>query len=192
MYRILSFGIIGVMLSSVAFAGGHEKDAMRKLADQQVKAWIADTALVDAVRAQNAQNAGLSQADIDSLDKKWRAETGASSSPMIEGVLAAPLSKYLAGVKRDGEGLFTEIFVVDNRGLNVGQSDPTSDYWQGDEAKWQKTYLAGPGAVFIDDVEFDDSTQTYQAQLSMAIADPDTGKVIGSITVGVDVGLLPE
>ena len=35
----------------------------------------------------------------------------------------------------------------DNKGLNVGQSDVTSDYWQGDEAKWKKSYKMGAGAV---------------------------------------------
>jgi uncharacterized phage infection (PIP) family protein YhgE len=37
--------------------------------------------------------------------------------------------------------------VKDNKGLNVGQSDVTSDYWQGDEAKWKKSYKMGAGAV---------------------------------------------
>jgi hypothetical protein len=46
--------------------------------------------------------------------------------------------------------MITEMFVMDAKGLNVGQSDVTSDYWQGDEAKWQKTYGAGPGVVFVD------------------------------------------
>ena len=76
---------------------------------------------------------------------------------------------------------------MDNRGLNVGQSDVTSDYWQGDEAKWKKTFLVGPGAMIIDDVELDESTQTFQSQLSMSITDQATGEVIGAITVGVDV-----
>ena len=79
---------------------------------------------------------------------------------------------------------------MDNKGFNVGQSDPTSDYWQGDEDKWQKTYLAGPYAMFIDEIEMDESTQTFQSQLSLSIADPDTGQVIGVVTVGVDVDLL--
>lgn len=190
MRKILPIGVMWCMLSTVAFAANHEKDAVRDLADSQVKAWIAEAMVIDAIRAQNTKHTSLSQADIDALDKQWRAETKASSQPMIDSVLATPLSKYLAGIKQKGAGLFTEIFVMDNRGLNVGQSDPTSDYWQGDEAKWKKTFLAGPGAVFVDDVEFDDSTQTYQSQLSMAITDPDTGKVIGSITVGVNVELL--
>lgn len=190
MRKILPIGIICSMLSTVAFAASHEKDAIRDLADKQVKSWVTNKAVINAIRAQNDKHARLSQADIDALDKQWRAETKASSSPMIDGVLAAPVSKYLDGVKQKAAGLYTEIFVMDNRGLNVGQSDPTSDYWQGDEAKWKKTFLAGPGAVFVDDVEFDESSQIYQSQLNMAITDPDTGKVIGAITIGVNVELL--
>jgi hypothetical protein len=33
----------------------------------------------------------------------------------------------------------------------VGQSDVTSDYWQGDEGKWQKTFGTGDAnAIFVD------------------------------------------
>jgi hypothetical protein len=39
-------------------------------------------------------------------------------------------------------------------------------------------------------VEFDESTQTYQGQISVAISDPDTGDVVGAITVGVNVDAL--
>lgn len=80
---------------------------------------------------------------------------------------------------------------MDAKGLNVGQSDVTSDYMQGDEAKHQKTYVAGPKSTFIDEVEFDDSSQTFQTQISRTIIDPADGKAIGAITVGVNVENLP-
>jgi hypothetical protein len=169
---------------------GEQDAAIRDLVESQVKGWISDPALVGAINAQNSKHAGLSQADIDALDKKWRAETGASAQPMINEVLGRDASKKLVGYKNGGEGLFTEIFVMDNKGLNVAQSDTTSDYWQGDEAKWKKTFLAGPDGLFIDEVEFDESTQTYQAQVSVSIADPDNGEAIGAITIGVNVELL--
>ena len=87
----------------------------------------------------------------------------------------------------------TEIFVMDNKGLNVGQSDITSDFWQGDEAKWQKTFQAAPKTMFVDEVEMDDSTQRFQTQISIAITDPDTGENIGAVTIGVDAeGLLMQ
>ena len=43
---------------------------------------------------------------------------------------------------------------MDKFGLNVGQSSVTSDYWQGDEDKFQKTFAVGPDAVFIDEPEY--------------------------------------
>ena len=70
-------------------------------------------------------------------------------------------------MRDDSEGLFTEIFVMDAVGLNVAASDTTSDFWQGDEAKWQQTYSAGSGAVHISDVELDESTQSYQSQVEL-------------------------
>jgi hypothetical protein len=42
--------------------------------------------------------------------------------------------------------------------MNVGQSDVRSDCWQGDEAKWQQTYLKGADAIHIGEVEFDESS----------------------------------
>ena len=109
---------------------------------------------------------------------------------MIDGVLANKPSKTLKGYKQAAGDLVTEIFIMDNKGLNVGQSDVTSDYWQGDEAKWKKTYKMGPDAIFVDSVEKDESTQMLQSQLNMSIKDPATGKVIGAITVGINVDSL--
>ena len=192
MRKILLAAVATMFMVPLAHAAGENDAAIRRVVDNTIGAWMSDPALIDAIRSQNKANSGLTQSDIDALDKKWRAETDASVKPMINEVLGRPASKKLLGFKNKGEGLFTEIFVMDNHGLNVAQSDATSDYWQGDEAKWKKTFLVGPDAVFIDDVEFDDSTQTYQAQVSLAIADPDSGAVIGAITVGVNVDLLSE
>lgn len=76
---------------------------------------------------------------------------------------------------------------MDAKGLNVGQSDVTSDYMQGDEDKWQKTYPVGPDAVFIDEVEFDDSSGQFQSQANATVTDPATGQAIGAITLGINV-----
>ena len=157
---------------------------------ESIRGWAENPVLIEAIKAQNAKNANLSQEDIDKQDKQWRAETKASAKPMIDAVLGNDASAYLKKVKADSKGLFTEIFAMDNKGLNVGQSDATSDYWQGDEAKWQKSYGAGPNGYLVDEVEFDESTQTYQSQVSVAIVDPATKDVIGAVTVGVNVEML--
>ena len=190
MRKIVIAALVTIFLAPAAYAAGEHEGPIRDLVNSQIKGWMANPAIVAAVKAQNGKHAGLTQADIDALDKKWRAETGASAKPMIAELLSRPASKKLIDYKTGGEGLFTEIFAMDNKGLNVAQSDATSDYWQGDEAKWKKTFLAGSNVTFIDEVEFDESTQTYQAQVSLSITDPDGGAVIGAITVGINVDLL--
>lgn len=190
MRKFVIAAMAAIFLAPAAHAAGEHEGPIRELVENQIKGWTANAAIVSAVKAQNGSHAGLSQADIDALDKKWRAQTDAASKPLIDELLGRNASKKLVGYKNGGQGLFTEIFVMDNKGLNVAQSDVTSDYWQGDEAKWKKTFLAGPDGLFIDEVEFDESTQTYQAQVSVSIADPDSGEAIGAITVGVNVELL--
>jgi hypothetical protein len=162
----------------------------KKFATDTVAAWMSDPLVIEAVKAQDENNKSLSQQQVDDLDKTWRAEVNAASRPLVDSVLKNKLSAYLADKKASSAGLVTEIFVMDNKGLNVGQSDPTSDYWQGDEAKWKNTFLKGPDAIFVDKVEKDESTQMFQSQVSMSIKDPATGAVIGAVTVGINVDQL--
>jgi hypothetical protein len=154
-----------------------------------VKSWAADPVIVAAIKAQNAANAGLSQADIDALDEKWRAEVEADAHPTIDAVLSNPVSEFLKAKQEGSEGTITEIIVMDAKGLNVGQSSVTSDVWQGDEGKFQKTFGVGPGALFVDEAEKDESTQMLQSQASMTVVD-ETGKPIGALTIGVNLDKL--
>lgn len=157
---------------------------------QNVEAWLTDPVVVGAIKEQNAKTSGLDDAAIDKLDKEWRAQATAADKPFVNEVLARELSKFLMEKKDGSQGMITEMFVMDAKGLNVGQSDVTSDYWQGDEAKWQKTYAVGSGAMFVDGVEEDESTQALQSQASVTISDPETGEPIGAITVGINLDML--
>ncbi len=160
--------------------------AMQDFLDSEASAWLDSDILVQAIRTQNAATGGYDQSQIDALDLAWRAEVGHSETPTITPVLNNVAADFLRQQVANSGGRITEVFVMDNRGLNVAASDVTSDYWQGDEAKFTETYGAGPGAVHFGDVEFDESSQTYQGQISVTISDPDTGLPIGAITIGVD------
>ena len=177
-------------IQSAAFAAEEHIASITSDVVPQVLTWLADPSVISAINSQNARHASLGQNDIDRLDGQWRSETSSGNRKLVDEVLSNQLSGYLGSVKGEASGLYTEIFVMDNKGLNVGQSDVTSDYWQGDEDKWKKTYLVGPDAVFIDEVEFDESTQTFQSQLNLSVVDPNTGAVIGAITVGVNIDML--
>ena len=99
-------------------------------------------------------------------------------------MLSSPLSNYFIAIQARSFGLYTEIFVMDAKGLNAGQSAITSDYWQGDEAKWQKTFPVGAEAVFIDKPEIG-ATGTENVQVNLAIAEGKS--VVGAITVEVNL-----
>jgi hypothetical protein len=165
-------------------------DIITEHANADVKEWLADPAIINAIKAQNTTSTALTQAEIDALDKQWRSEVSSTDKAMINAVLNNALSGYLQGKLAASNGLYTEIFVMDNKGLNVGQSNITSDYWQGDEAKWQDTFMQGANSIHISEVEEDESTQTYQSQLSLPVVDPSSQAVIGAITIGINVDAL--
>lgn len=143
---------------------------------------VSQKLLLSAVKIQNLQNANLTQDEIGALDARWRAEFGSDDRPLIEDLISRPLSIYLKAVQDNSDGILTEIFVVDARGLNVGQSAVTSDYWQGDEEKWQVPFLEG--RVMIGDIKLDESTGKVQCQVSVPVLDAK-GRAIGTATFAV-------
>lgn len=173
-----------------AMAGEAHVAQIKDFIARNVESWLSDPVVINAIKQQNTKTSGLSPADIERLDRDWRAQATAFDKPLVDEMLARELSKFLMAKKNQSRGLITEMFVMDAKGLNVGQSDVTSDYWQGDEAKWQKTYGTGPGQVFVDRAEKDESTEARQSQASITISDPATGEPLGAITVGIDLDLL--
>ncbi|GAB5387876.1 MAG: hypothetical protein Alpg2KO_08440 [Alphaproteobacteria bacterium] len=180
---------MGLATSATAGPGAHV-EPVKTFVKEHVADLAKDADVIAAVKAANAQTASFDEAKIVEMDKEWRAETSASEQPMIDGVMKHPLSAKLGEAREKTEGMVTEVIVMDAKGLNVGLSDVTSDYWQGDEAKYQEVFGKDGNVVFVDEVEHDESSQTFQSQASFPIVDPESGEHIGVITVGVDIGSL--
>ncbi|SIO43701.1 hypothetical protein SAMN05444722_2143 [Rhodovulum sp. ES.010] len=172
-------------VAAAATAGPYDAD-MKTFFETSVRPWTGDPVVLNAVIAQNAKTAGHSQDDIDRLDREWRDQIGAASSPLIDRITGHPASEALRARLVDMRGAVTEIIVMDARGLNVATSSVPSDYWQGDEAKHRQTYGKGPNAIHLGEIEYDESSQKYQAQISFPLLDPETGTPIGAMTVAVD------
>jgi hypothetical protein len=175
--------------ASTAVADQYES-AMRAYLETNITQWASDPVLVAAIKKQNAETSGFDQAKIDYLDAKWRSGRFAEEEPLIVGVLSNEAADYLRAQVASSGGAITEAFVMDAQGLNVAASVPTSDYWQGDEAKFQQTFLIGANAVHFGDVELDESTGAVQGQISLTIVDRESGYVVGAMTVGVDLKAL--
>lgn len=140
--------------------------------------------VIAGVTAQNQNSAHLSDDEISKLDLRWQQQFGSPDAPLIHHLMNSPLSDSLRTLQLRSSELITEIIIMDSRGLNVAQSSVTSDYWQGDEAKWQQTFKVGPGAEHVGELGKDDSTGSVQIQVSRTIIDSN-GQAIGAVTVGV-------
>jgi hypothetical protein len=179
------------LAATAGMASANEfEPAIRSYLESEIRTWVNDPAIVAAIKAQNVKTASYTQADIDRLDRIWMSEVGMSDSALIQSVLGHPVSGMLRDRVAASGGRIAEIFVMDALGLNVAAAEATSDYWQGDEAKFTETFPKGPDAVHISEVEFDESTQSYAAQLSIPIVDPASGQPVGAITIGLDAQAL--
>lgn len=149
---------------------------------EEMRAWIETDIVRVSIDTQNKRLRKLDQATIDTLDAQWKAERESADKPLIAATLSNPLSIYLSRMQGRSLGLYAEIFIMDQNGLNVGQSSVTSDFWQGDEGKFQKTYQVAPDAVFFDEPEFDDEMKVWRGQVNFTVTDT-AGKAIGAATV---------
>lgn len=172
-------GLFFVLHSTISF-GEEAPPAVKELAKSTLAAYGSDPVIIVAVKAQNSL--GKSLDEIKTTDKKWQSTAGIDD--FMESLMNSEGGKHLTKVL-ESQKYFAEIFVMDNQGANVAQTGKTSDYWQGDESKFKKSFAGGKGAVFIDEVEFDDSSQAYLVQVSVPVM--DGGVAIGAITFGIDV-----
>jgi hypothetical protein len=143
---------VSLLVASSGLAQSAE--TMQKLLDKEalkLAAWGSDPAVVAAVKAQNAKRVPLET--IKALDARWVAGKAEELARQTTTGPCADRLRELAGTSP----AYGETFVMDDQGAIVCATVKTSDYWQGDEAKWERAYAGGKGAVFIDRPRFDDS-----------------------------------
>jgi len=129
-----------------------------------------------AVAAKNGE--GELTAAIELKDRQW------SSTPALRGrFTTGPCADRLRAMTRD-DPLVVEVILMDEHGANVCLSRETSDYWQGDEAKWKNAFVEGQDP-FVDEPAFDASSATYALQLSVPVA--EGGRRIGALTLTLKV-----
>jgi len=160
-------------------------DAVRKVLDGKMRLVterLADPSVVNAVQAANLKNAKLSEDEILALDKKWRDAKGIDE--FIKPYLTNPCSDALISLQDQDDGL-SEVFVTDVRGLNVCQTNKTSDLYQADEEWWQKGFDKGKGHTYFGEIEYDESARCEAIPIYIPLKSSD--KTIGVAKVVVDI-----
>jgi hypothetical protein len=149
-----------------------------------VEQLAADAIVVAAVKTANQANKELSQAEIDRLDEQWQQTEGIDE--FIKSMITNPCAERLIDFQETHDA-FSEIFVTDQKGLIVAETNKTSDYLQADEAWWKKAYAGGSGHVHHGAIEYDESARSEAISLYVPVTDPDTQQAIGVIKAVCDI-----
>ena len=144
----------------------------------RAQALAADPQILKALREKNASKESMEE--IQRKDKQW---VESAQYPLRKALSDGPCARRLRELTRD-DAIIVEAILMDAQGANVCVSRETSDYWQGDEAKFQKTFGADKD-VFVDEPALDVSTGTYAIQLSVLVR--DGGTRAGALTLSLRV-----
>ncbi len=150
-----------------------------------IEGWASEIRLVDAVSEQNRKRTPAST--IRKIDRAWIA--GGEANGLPEKLMSNGCAERLRALMAESSG-YKEGFVMDGQGALVCMTQRTSDYWQGDEAKWQRSFNEGRGGIPVGAPRFDDSAKTILSQISLPIM--QDGRAVEAITVGKTVKIYGE
>jgi len=134
----------------------------------------ADAQILKDLRTKNAS--GETMEEIQRKDKEWMQNP---QFPLRKTMSENSCAQRLRELTKDDVNV-VEAILMDKHGANVCVSAITSDYWQGDEAKFQKTFDADK-EVFVDEPAFDQSSGLFAIQLSVLIRDGQSK--VGALTL---------
>lgn len=142
------------------------------------RAIAADPEVLKALRAKNAS--GETLAMIQARDRSWATD---AQKALRQELVSGPCAERLRALTQSDPSI-VEVILMDAQGANVCLSRETSDYWQGDEAKFQKTF-GEDRDIFVDEAALDASTGTYAVQVSVLIR--VQGAKLGALTLSLKV-----
>ena len=119
----------------------------------------------------------------ETLDHRWDAEVNGEQGGLYNFIINSKLSKFLADLQNNSNNTITEILVIDSDGYTLAVSQATTDLYQGDEPKFINPH--GANEIHISDILYDQSTQTYQSQISFPL--PKSMLPARIVTFGVNI-----
>ena len=147
---------------------------------EQLQAYTKDLAGEEILTRSNQDFEKLDnrQEYINKKDQAWITNNTEKINTFMEDLIGNELSAEIRGEfelksfyeERYGYTVFGEMIVTNKYGVNAAQTSKTSDYYQADEAWWQKTKTSG---LFIGNVEYDNSAGIYAIPVGVRIDSTD-------------------
>jgi len=163
-----------------------EIEKLNVLLSNSFSVLLSDIKLINYLKNSNKPLEPEDRKKIQDLDVQWKKERVSLDRPFIDKLMSQPFSKRLRKLQNESNGAFTEIFLTNNHGILLGASEITSDYWQGDEAKFKNTQGKSGGTFSYNDIIFDESTGLFQTQVGVSIGDSNNNDYLGTLIIGVN------
>ena len=148
---------------------------------------VQDPVILQGVRDANGKDKMRSMEEITALDEDWIGTK--TLTPFITSFLTNQIAQRLLVFQKENPG-FKELFIADAYGLNVAETDKTSDYYQADESWWVNAMNRGAGKLLHGNIEFDQSSQTEAIAFYVPVSDPESKRAIGVLKAVLDVSTL--
>lgn len=155
--------------------------AVQEFVNGQLMSVMTNPVFVAELKKQNAM--GRSLDEIKAIDEKWIAAE--EEMPIMIELMSNPAAGEITKVFKPMAQV-GEVFLMDNQGANAGLNALTSDFWQGDEAKWKNSFNKGQGGIDVGEAKMDKSTNEVLQQISLPVVDKD-GTVLGAICIGLRI-----
>jgi len=122
------------------------------------------------------------------IEEQWKSSDPDEPNSVAFYLINNPTSDALRSImiedqQSNSQFKYAEIFLTNQYGVNIAQSDKTSDYIQDDETWWQKAKQNG---IFLSEGGYDESAGVYASDIAIKILD-ENGNFIGVIKAVVNV-----
>ena len=124
---------------------------------------------------------------INEKDVEWASVELEEVTPFMQELMDNDVAKTLHSIvnfyeERYYYKLYNDISVTNKHGANIAQTEKTLDYYQADEDWWKKAKEQG---VYMEGINYDQSTGTYVINICIRINDDD-GNFIGVMRAGLN------
>ncbi len=148
---------------------------------EEIQACATDELAKEQISLSNAHFENVPNLDfyIEQVESEWSSENNILT-PLISQLSGNELARKLRSrqdfyLNKYGYSLLAEMFVTNKFGVNIAQTNKTTDYYQADEEWWQ---CAKQNGLFVSDIKYDESSGTFSYDIGARINDAN-GSFIG-------------
>jgi len=148
--------------------------------------YVKDPTVIEYLTNSNKDFEKLSNIEehITEMDRQWTESDLEEFTPFMKNILENEFSQKLDIIvdtltDKHGYRVYGEIFVTNEYGVNVAQTEKTSDYKQNDESWWTEARDKG---LFVGLVDYDKSSDVYSKDIAIRIENSD-GQFLGVMKV---------